>query len=96
MINGLRHLLTNDATVAALVPAERIFNGFRSQLSETPAIVLDWVTTNDDYALGGSRCVSEYTVDILVYSKRYSELSAVMDAVTDLLESYTGTVTTSG
>ena len=93
MINLLHNLLSSDATVSGLT-GTKIYYSYREQKTGTPAIVLDWVSTDDGYALGGMRCDSIYTVDVVAFANNLGTLHSLTQAIISALDSYSGTVNT--
>lgn len=93
MTDLVYNILSNDAAVTSVVPASRIFSDYRSQTTATPAIVMEWMDTDDDYALGGGRCYSIYTVDVLTFAKGYGTTDTLTKAIIAALDNYSGSVT---
>ena len=59
-----------------------------------PAIMMEWVSTEDGYALGQSDGTSEYTIDIVGYSNNLADAHSLMDAIKTAVDRYQGSFTT--
>ena len=92
MLDLTYHLLSNDAAVNTAVSG-RITTDLRVQTEDTPAVVMDWLATNEIYSNLDTCRHSLYTVDILVYTKDLPTCSDIMGKVMTALDRYTGTVT---
>ena len=91
MIDLVYHILTNDAGVSAITT--NVYADARQQTDATPGIVIEWVATDDEYALGGMVCNNIYTIDLIGYSKdmatAHNLLKAMRSAVNTLNGNYT-------
>lgn len=95
MTDLIKHILDNNAAVTAIVPTARITSNEREQGAALPAIMIDWVSTNDGYALGQSDGTSEYTFDIIGYTKTMGQAAALMTAIKEAVDRYAGSFTAS-
>ena len=94
MINLIRHILVNNSNLSSVVPASKMTTEFRVQAESTPAIVIDWISTNELYANISDCKHYIYTYDILIYTKGLQDNATIMGLVADAVDRYKGVVTT--
>lgn len=94
MIDIVKHILSNDSAVAAIVPDARITASERVQGDAMPAIMIDLVSTDDGYVLGGLEGTSDYTFDIIGYTASFAQANSLMTALKGAVADYTGAFTT--
>ena len=92
MIDLVYHILTNDAGVTAITT--NVYADARQQQDSTPGIVIEWVATDDEYALGGAVCNNVYTVDLIGYSKDMATAHGLLDAMREAINTLNGNYTT--
>lgn len=93
MLDLVYHILSNDTDTNTAVGG-RITADIRVQTNGTPAITMEWVST-DDLRFNIDSCNhAVYTVDVYILSKTLPECASVMGNVSSALERYRGTVNT--
>lgn len=92
MTDDLLALMRADAGIAAAV-GTRVYWGVRPQGAELPAIVMHLIRAPKGYSLGGRSGVPEDRIQIdCLASGTFKRAKAVGDAVSELLDGYSGTV----
>lgn len=94
MLDLVRHILTSNTALTAVVPASKVTTDFRVQTENTPAIVLDWVSTEEMYSNLSDCAHSKYTYDIVIYTKGLQSNAEIMALVVDAVDQYQGQLTT--
>lgn len=93
MTDLIYHVLSNDSGVTAIT-GNRITVDMRTQRAGTPAITIDWVATDDEYALGGNVCTNEYTYEVIGYSTDMATAHNLLKAMRSALNTLNGTYNT--
>ncbi len=94
MLDLVNHILTNDSAVTGIV-SNNIYAGVRTQIENTPAVVMDWVSTDDLYTQHDTCNHAVYIVELICVAKGYGTCAGLMEVVKDSVNRYRGDVTTS-
>ena len=92
MLDLVYHLLTNDTDVNTAT-AGRITTDLRVQTQGTPAITMEYVSSEDLYYSKDSCKHYIYNIDIYVFTKTIGECDTIMKQVAAAVDRYQGTVT---
>jgi len=85
----LRMTLVQDPGVAALA-ADRVYSDFLPQAPETPAVVFDLVSADEDQALSGPTGVRRVSVVVDSWAKKRGDATALGLAVRRALSGHSG------
>jgi hypothetical protein len=85
----LRLILTQDPGVAALA-GERVYSEVLPQAPETPAVVFDLVSADDDVGLAGPTGVRRASVSVDSWAEKRADATALGLAVRRVLSGHAG------
>ena len=94
MLDMVYYLLTQDTDVNTATSG-RITTDLRVQTQDTPAITIEYVSSEDLYYSKDSCKHYIYTIDIYVFTKTIGECDTLMKQVAAVVDRYSGTETLS-
>jgi hypothetical protein len=91
MLDGIRHILSNNAGVTALVPAADITPGFRPQSQSLPGVVMEWDGTEATNCKGATSMMDSCTLRLTAFTQSYADAIAITNACRAAIDGFSGT-----